>query len=58
MTATPTAAVVLHCLLQSQCTIMPGEHSDASDVWRARVSLRVCEALGLDHSWYEVADSA
>jgi len=59
MTATPTAAVVLAlfapvamvqlCLGNTAMRQMYGVHE---------YHLRVCEALGLDHSWYEVADSA
>ncbi len=59
MTATPTAAVVWAlfapvamvqlCLGNTAMRQMYGVHE---------YHLRVCEALGLDHSWYEVADSA
>jgi hypothetical protein len=54
-TATPTAAVVLALFAQVACVqFWVGKHEVVQIAGVQPHHLLVCDALGLDHSWYEV----
>ena len=58
-TASPTAAVVLSLLTPVAVVQLRLGNSESRQVYGVPpYHLMVCEALGLDHTWYEVADSA
>jgi hypothetical protein len=57
-TATPTAAVVLSLFVPVAIVQARLGNTDLRQVYGVQHShLLVCDALGLDHTWYEAADS-
>jgi transposase len=58
-TATPTAAVVLAVFAPVAVVRLRSGNVELHQVYGVNAyHLMVCEALGLDHTWYEVTDSA
>jgi hypothetical protein len=58
-TATPTAAVVLALFAPVAVVRLRSGNVELQQVYGVNAyHLMVCEALGLDHTWYEVTDSA
>ena len=58
-TATPTAAVVLALFAPVAVVRLRSGNVELHQVYGVNAyHLMVCEALGLDHTWYEVTDSA
>jgi transposase len=58
-TATPTATVVLSLFSPVAVVQLCLGNTDIRQVYGVQdYHLRVCDALGLDHTWYEAADSA
>jgi hypothetical protein len=54
MTATPTAAVVLALFAQGACVqCWIGKHEGVQSAGVQPQHRLICDALGLDHSWYE-----
>ena len=57
-TATPTAAVVLALFAPVATVHIRLEHTEMHQVYGVQpYHLMVCDALGLDHTWYEAVDS-
>jgi hypothetical protein len=58
-TATPTAAVVLSLFAPVAVVHLRLGNAEMRQVYGLNdYHLMVCDALGLDHTWYEVVDSA
>jgi len=59
MTAIPTAAVVLALFAPVAVVHVRLGNAEMRQIYGVNAShLMICEALGLDHTWYDVVDSA